>query len=279
MIFPTTELAARIERAERDLLTAFAEVANARNAIPGSFIEPIAGGIASWSAPDSPINKIASLGFHGVPTGAQLDDIEQQFFALGSPVIAEVATLADPAVAEALTRRGYILMGHENIFAMRLAEHAQAEPDPSITIECCDAQQSDTWIDTVVDGFLAPDLQGVQAHELFDRQALHDVMQDTSRAGGFLCLLASRNSSPAGGASVRFTDNIAQLCGCAVLPDHRGNGVQSHLLRYRLALACENGCDLAVMTTQPGSKSHHNALRQGFQHLYSRAVLVKAPGV
>ena len=33
----------------------------------------------------------------------------------------------------------------------------------------------------------------------------------------------------------------------------------------------------AVITTQPGSKSQQNAQRQGFDLLYTRAVLVKQP--
>ena len=36
-------------------------------------------------------------------------------------------------------------------------------------------------------------------------------------------------------------------------------------------------CDVAVITTQPGSKSQQNAQRQGFDLLYTRAVLVKQP--
>ena len=39
--------------------------------------------------------------------------------------------------------------------------------------------------------------------------------------------------------------------------------------------AAEAGCDIAVVTTLPGSKSHENVQRQGFELLYTRAVLVK----
>lgn len=37
------------------------------------------------------------------------------------------------------------------------------------------------------------------------------------------------------------------------------------------------GCDVAVVTTVPGSKSQQNAQRQGFDLLYTRAILVKQP--
>jgi hypothetical protein len=47
------------------------------------------------------------------------------------------------------------------------------------------------------------------------------------------------------------------------------------LLAARLSDAAKAGCDIAVVTTAPGSKSQQNAQRQGFALLYTRAVLVK----
>ncbi|MFY9922262.1 MAG: GNAT family N-acetyltransferase, partial [Mycobacterium sp.] len=55
----------------------------------------------------------------------------------------------------------------------------------------------------------------------------------------------------------------------------RRRGVQSALLTKRLADAAEAGCDVAVVTTAPGSKSQQNVQRQGFHLPYTRAVLVK----
>ena len=37
------------------------------------------------------------------------------------------------------------------------------------------------------------------------------------------------------------------------------------------------GCDIAIIVTQPGSKSQQNSQRRGFDLLYTRAVLVKQP--
>jgi hypothetical protein len=53
--------------------------------------------------------------------------------------------------------------------------------------------------------------------------------------------------------------------------------VQTALLSARLADAAAAGCDIAVITTVPGSKSQQNAQRQGFDLLYTRAVLLKPP--
>jgi hypothetical protein len=53
--------------------------------------------------------------------------------------------------------------------------------------------------------------------------------------------------------------------------------VQTALLATRLADAAAAGCDIAVVTTAPGSQSQQNVQRRGFQLLYTRAILVKAP--
>ena len=82
----------------------------------------------------------------------------------------------------------------------------------------------------------------------------------------------------AGGASLRIHQGIAQLAGAATLPDHRRQGVQTALLRHRLLDAARRGCDVAVVTTQPGSKSTENVQRFGFAVLYVRAILVKQSG-
>lgn len=94
-------------------------------------------------------------------------------------------------------------------------------------------------------------------------------------APGFSRYLARRGGAVAGGASLRVGDGVAQLCGAATLPGHRRRGVQTALLLSRLDRAREAGCDVAVVTTQPGSKSMENVQRQGFQLLYVRAVLVR----
>lgn len=87
------------------------------------------------------------------------------------------------------------------------------------------------------------------------------------------CYLARRNGQIAGGGSIRHTAGIAQLCGASTLPNHRRNGVQAALLGARLADAARAGCELAVVTTLPGSRSQHNVQRQGFSLLYVRAVM------
>ena len=100
-------------------------------------------------------------------------------------------------------------------------------------------------------------------------------MTDFAGAEGFVGYLALRGGLVVGAAAMRTFEGVAQLCGAATLPEHRRRGVQSTLLAARLAEAAGLGCDVAVVTTMPGSKSQENVQRSGFDLLYARAVLVR----
>jgi len=49
--------------------------------------------------------------------------------------------------------------------------------------------------------------------------------------------------------------------------------VQTALIAIRLADAIAAGCDIATVTTSPGSRSQQNVQRRGFDLLYTRALL------
>jgi GNAT superfamily N-acetyltransferase len=195
---------------------------------------------------------------------------------------AELSSLGDPRLAGELARRGYVLTGFENVLGMALHESVAARAESaatSIEIRTSNTVDERTWIDVVVAGFAHPDeFDGPASHESFSNESLQRVMTAVARTEGLQRYLALRDDRPAGGASLRLCDGIALLCGSATLPEHRRRGVQTALVQRRLADAARAGCDVAVVTTQPGSKSQENAQRRGFELLYTRAILVRAPG-
>lgn len=280
MLFASGTLARRLEQAEAGLIQDGAAAARQRLGDAQVVIVPVSGGVAVFVEPGSPFNKIAGLGFEGVPDEALLDEIEREFGARGAPIQMELSSLGDPAIAKLATRRGYELIGFENVLGLSLSPDTAAPGPPAgpdtIAIRPVAADQNRTWLDTVATGSLHPDaFDGPASHEAFDREALERVFTDTMAARSFERYLAWHAGEIAGGASLRVSDGVAQLCGAATLPAHRRRGVQSALLSHRLASAAERGCDIAVVTTQPGSKSQENVQRFGFALLYTRAILVK----
>lgn len=277
MLFCSTSLAARIERAETTLVAEATRAIARRDA--GVLLRDLAGGVAAFTGPGSPLNKIAGLGFGGAIDAAALADIEAAFAARSAPLQVEVSTLADPAVVGSLTRRGYTLVGFENVLGRALAaDGSSAHETPGTAVLRSSRAELDVWVDTLVTGFAAADAQGVAVPEAaIDRAVLEPVIRDFVAADAVSLYLARRDDVVVGGASMRLHDGVAQLCGAATLPAHRRRGVQSALLAQRLVDAAAAGCDLAVLTTAPGSKSQENAQRRGFELLYARAVLVRDP--
>jgi GNAT superfamily N-acetyltransferase len=113
-------------------------------------------------------------------------------------------------------------------------------------------------------------------HEEFPRDIYIRAERDGA-AAGVVRYAALRDGVLAGGAGLRIADGVAQFAGAATAPAHRRHGIQAALLSARLVDAAMAGCDVAVIVTQPGSKSQQNAQRRGFDLLYTRAVLVKQP--
>ncbi|WP_460724963.1 GNAT family N-acetyltransferase [Nocardia heshunensis] len=273
--FCGTELAARIERVEAELISKGARAAATRLGGETGFVIPVAGGVASFAEDGSPLNKVAGLGFDGVPTVAELEQIERLFAERKTAVQAEVSQLGDPGVGELLTERGYRLVSFENVLGIELGGARAADVADGVEVKHSGEDEFDAWLHVVAEGFAHPDTQGVASHEEFPAEIIANAMRDLTRSAGVQRYLARRDGAVAGGASMRMLQGVAQLTGAATDPGHRRHGVQSSLLSVRLAEATAAGCDIAVVTTQPGSKSQQNVQRQGFALLYTRAILVK----
>ena len=249
-LFCDTTLAERIERAETQLVAEAARAAHRRNDGRG-FVLPLAGGVACFAEPGSPFNKVAGLGFAGIPDPAALDEIERAFATCDAPVQVELAHLADPAMGALLTDRGYRLESFENVLGRALRDEPECVAPPGIEIR-------------------------PSGDEEFPREVYIRAERDMA-AAGVVRYAAVRDGVLAGGAGLRIADGVAQFAGAATAPAHRRHGIQAALLSARLVDAAAAGCDVAVIVTQPGSKSQQNAQRRGFDLLYTRAVLVKQP--
>lgn len=275
-LFCDTALAERIERVEAQLIARAGEAARRRRVDTAGFVMSIAGGVASFAEEGSPFNKVAGLGFGGVPSAAVLDEVEQAFALCGAPTQVELAHIVDLDIGALLTERGYRLESFENVLGRVLEAELRPVTPSGLEVRLSGDDEFERWFDVVADGVAHPDTQGVPWHEEFPRDVYERAVRDLAVAG-VVRYLALRDGVTAGGAGLRIADGVAQLAGAATAPGHRRRGVQTALLSARLADAAAAGCDVAVITTQPGSKSQQNAQRRGFDLLYTRAVLVKQP--
>ena len=68
---------------------------------------------------------------------------------------------------------------------------------------------------------------------------------------------------------------VVALFGAGTLVEFRGRGLQTALLRLRMQVAAQAGCEVAVIVTQGGGTSQRNAERLGFRVAYSKATMIR----
>ena len=276
-MFVSNEVVASVEATEAGFLADIIRAVQQRRPQAQAWFEPVAGGCAGYAGPNVPVNKVAGLGFGGVPDADRLAAIEARYHQESAPVMIELATHADPAIYAFLAERGYRLTGFEDVVGIELpAAEGFRAADVQLEVVAGDDARS-AWLECLIDGFAAPDTQGVASSEDFPRDLLRDVMRDLSSVEHFTAWFARVDGELAGGGSLRANGSIAHLCGAATLPSFRRRGVQTTLVTERLQVAARAGSKLAITVTQPGSKSQQNMRRQGFELLYSRALLLLPP--
>ncbi|MBK9383270.1 MAG: GNAT family N-acetyltransferase [Planctomycetes bacterium] len=278
MLFATTDLAREIESAEAALVQACTRATARRRPGIDARLRPVAGGLAALTEAGSPLNKLVGLGFAGLPDESELSELERAFDARGVPVQVELASLGDPELLRWFSRRGYVAMGCENVLGCELRSLRDLAPR-AVEVRVALDSELELWSRVLIDGFAAPDAQGVASHEEFPREVLERVLLDVASTEHLVRYLGVLDERVVGAGAFRRTGRFAQLTGAATLREARRRGVQSALLDVRLHDARSRGAELALVVTQPGSKSQENLQRRGFELLYTRVILVREPAV
>lgn len=272
-MFADVSLARQIDLAEGRLCALFAEAVGRRRADARALVLPLAGGLAVFAGAGSPSSKAIGVAIGETLEPGELDQVEAAWRERGEPMRVELSSLADPSAGTLLTSRGYRLINFEDVLG-RALDGPDDVTAGAIEIGVVEPADARTWLDVAIDGFAAPD-DSPTASETFPRETLEEVLRDIAEVDGLLRYLARIDGQPAGEAALRIDGDLGQLAGAATLPAFRRRGVQNALLYRRLADARRAGCRLAVVTTQPGSRSQSNAKKRGFALLYTRAVLVR----
>jgi hypothetical protein len=274
-MFADVTLAARIDKAESRLTSGAAEAIRDAGLQKRVLVLPIAGGQAVYAGPSAPMTKLIGLGFDGPVDLSVLSEVEREWRDRAEPVRVEISNLADPTVSEALTERGYRLRGFENVLGRLLKTLEPVEPKPELKVEIAQEADTKTWMNIAVTSFSELDGTGSGPDDSVSREELKRLLTEFMVVPGFVRYLGRIDGQPVGEASMRLDQGLAQLCGAGTLPEFRGRGMQKALLARRLFDAKAAGCDLAVVTTAPGSRSQANVMQRGFALLYTRAVLVR----
>jgi predicted GNAT family acetyltransferase len=265
----TLELARRIDRAEID----FCAMATLGIAPDAATLER-GGGLAVYSAPGSPVNKVLGLGLGAECSDDDLDAIEDFYAERGCPVQIELCPLTSPDLSSRLSKRGFVLQAFEN----ELARVAPAEPVRSssgadITIEVGAGEHP--WLDVVAEGFSVPDriTPGSPPVPSDAVAAIGSVMRLFVHPE-IVRYVAHVDGHPAAAAVSFVKDGVMCIAGTATRQAFRRRGLQRAVVE-RAMNEGRSKADLFIATTEPGSVSQRTFERCGFRVVYTRAILVK----
>jgi GNAT superfamily N-acetyltransferase len=229
----------------------------------GGEVLDVAGGKAVFFTPDSPITQAIGVGIGEPVTVADVDRVEDFFRSRGAACSIHITPWSDAVLLAELSSRRYQVFEFENAFVQRIDAIASNPADPAIEVHLIERDEASTWARVCAAGF---------ATEGVDEEMLREIGEAFTAAEGGRCYLASIDGIACGAAaSVSVRDlGVVGLFGAATLPEFRGRGVQNALVARRLAEASGEGCELAFVSTLPGSASHRNVLRRGFELVYTK---------
>lgn len=264
-IFPFVDLslAQRLERAEAHSNARFVE-ARAR-LFPNSGAQwlEVAGAYAMFDAPASPLTQTFGLGVFGKVTQAEFERLENFFQERQAPVYHEVSPLADAAVLALLNARGYEPFEFTSVMfrPIRPGFALGVRRSENIHVRPAREEESERWARISAAGWSEhPELTGF----------LLEIGQINCQRESAVSFFAELQGQPVATGSLCLGGGVALMGGACTIPTARKQGAQLALLEKRLQFGAEQGCDLAMMCTQPGSASQRNAERHGFRIAYTR---------
>lgn len=261
-------VALRLEAAEGRANAASVEARAAAAPDSGATWTEVEGTLAMFDGPASPLTQTFGLGMLTEPTARALDEIESFFSARGAATNHETCPLGDSRLLQLLPARGYLPIEQSTVLFQPLGrEMPTGDGTGAIHVRVAGPSESLLWATTASRGWgESPELA----------RFVLEFGKIASRASGVVCFLAECRGEPAAAAALAIHDGVALLAGASTVPEFRGQGIQSALLRERLTYGARAGCDLAMMAALPGSESQRNGERHGFRIAYTRTKWRKA---
>jgi ribosomal protein S18 acetylase RimI-like enzyme len=203
--------------------------------------------------PNPPLNHVAGL---TAAAADQVGELVDWYAGYGRRMRVEVAPAdASPELFAALARHGLYQTGfYAGLFGPPAAELGSVPVEPA---------EPDEFADVYVRGFEFPEAR---------RAALAESVRVLAGRADVGFNRARLGSATAGIGLLYRHAGVGYLATAATLPEYRGRGVQTALVRYRIAAATEAGCDVIAGHTAVGSASHRTMERCGLRLAYTKAI-------
>lgn len=265
------DLVRRITRVWARDAQAFAETLVDLDDSWGTETFALADGVVVLCGPGLYVNQAMVSGQDTPLAAADWELLETASAAVGVPAAIEITPATDPAVREAARARGYVVDLARAALARSTDPDDVPPPDPAFDIVPANRGLLPLWQETSARGWGHESAQARRASDVFAKVA---AVVDGER----LTLVRHAGTGrPLGCASLTIRDGVATLGGMSTLPEARGQGVQTALIRHRLRVAAASGCDLATSSAATGGASERNLLRHGFERVFTVEHWVRRP--
>jgi ribosomal protein S18 acetylase RimI-like enzyme len=267
MQFVDKAFARRLESVEEMPQVLYARTFQKTRPEIGAAEEEICGGHMIFAGLGSPIGRATGVGLDRPFAAADLDRVEQFYRVHKAPSQVDLCPLHEPAVFELFKERGYAIAELNNVLYRKLdTEEKFPLPPEGFEIRRSLPEEADT-AGAIVESAFFPG----GAPEPY--RGLVAPFYQMERALAFVASVDGKLVA-CGTGLVIVEHRVFALCGAGTLADFRGRGLQTALLRARMAAASEAGCEYAVVVTQGGTTSQRNAERLGFRVAYSKVTVI-----
>ena len=270
MQFVDKPLARRFEACEEMPQVLYARVFQKTRPNVGAAEAEICGGHMVFAGLGSPIGRATGAGLDRSFTAQDLDRIEEFYRLHNAPSQVDLCLLHDAAVFEMFKERGYGIAELNNVLYRKLDPQEEFPAGPAGYEIRRGLREEAAESGVIVERAFFPE----GAPEPF-----RGLLEPLYQMEGALAFVASIDGKiVACGTGLAIPEHrIFALGGAGTLLELRGRGLQTALLRARMAAAAQAGCDYAVVVTNGGTTSQRNCERLGFRVAYSKVTAIKKP--
>jgi len=268
--FVDKAFARRLEAAEDVAQVRYARFYQQLRPEIGAAAEEICGGHMAFAGVGSPIGRAIGLGLDGPVSLADLGRMEGFYRSHQAPAQIDITPLHDPSLWELLRARGYMMAELNNVLYRPLNPRETLPASPSSVMVRPGHLEEAGELACIAERSFFPDGGAPKG--------LVEVLAAMYQIEGALPFVAEvEGKAVACSAGMAIPEHgIFSLFGAGTLPEFRGRGLQSALLRARLENAASHaGCQYAVVVTRGNTTSQRNCERLGFRLAYTKATLMR----
>jgi ribosomal protein S18 acetylase RimI-like enzyme len=268
MQFVDKAFARRLEAVEEMPQVFYARYFQTHRPEIGAAEEEICGGHMIFAGLGSPIGRAVGMGLDQPFTAQDLDRVEHFYRSHNAPPQLDICPLHDSELFEMFKERSYAIAELNNVLYRQLMPNEEfPAPPPQCEIRRSSVDETEAAA-AIVDRAFFPDGAPKEfAGLLTPLYQMQGALTFVAMVGGTIAACGAGMIIPEHG--------VFGLFGAGTLPEYRGRGLQTALLRARMAAAAQAGCEYAVIVTRGGTTSQRNAERLGFHVAYSKVTVIK----